>query len=410
MKLSTRATSTIIAITIIVALTASGQAFAGMGATVEVYKTSSSVIVGFRLGNADSTGLLYDSTGFVPSAVTGWGIHLWDLPSPVWVSDQSTPFSTDEHGWVWMTLDIPALNVPQINNAKFLPFFQAGSTQWNFDSGAANLVVLENGVVTGVISPTDGNFPFSPGNMPTATAPVITANPTSITVDLGGQIQLGIGVQGVEPMTYQWKKDGVAISDATDCQYIKQAVSGDEGHYTCVVANPIGSVESGPAIVSIDGGTPTTDGTVVYTNAPGKLLISLEVTGDISKIFPGATMDVERLGAMLLVWDDQMWSMVETMATGEVSRQGNTLITAVKHPPGSQVKIRQLVAVVDGSPIGGDMTKVTARVTGDTFTPAVDLGSVQNAEFYAPPLPALSIAGLLVVMAGISTIARRRLS
>ncbi len=54
------------------------------------------------------------------------------------------------------------------------------------------------------------------------------------------------------PMTYQWKKDGTAISGATSSSYkINSVKSGDAGSYTVMVSNSIGNLTSDEAVLTV---------------------------------------------------------------------------------------------------------------------------------------------------------------
>jgi hypothetical protein len=85
-----------------------------------------------------------------------------------------------------------------------------------------------------------------------AVAPVVYGLQSSLTVPYGEQMSLHASVTGSDPLTYQWKKDGVAI-DAANWQslYVWSAVTSDSGNYTLTVANNVGSVTSSPVAVTI---------------------------------------------------------------------------------------------------------------------------------------------------------------
>lgn len=80
--------------------------------------------------------------------------------------------------------------------------------------------------------------------------PVITQQPSSQTVNEGGNINLEVTATGATG--YQWKKDGSDIPSATDATYSKSgALPADAGSYTCVVTGAGGSVTSSPANVTV---------------------------------------------------------------------------------------------------------------------------------------------------------------
>lgn len=80
--------------------------------------------------------------------------------------------------------------------------------------------------------------------------PVITQQPSSQTVNEGGNINLEVTATGTTG--YQWEKDGSDIPSATDATYSKSgALPADAGSYTCVVTGAGGSVTSNPATVTV---------------------------------------------------------------------------------------------------------------------------------------------------------------
>ena len=80
--------------------------------------------------------------------------------------------------------------------------------------------------------------------------PVITKQPSSQTINEGGNINLAVTATGATG--YQWKKDGSNIPSATKATYSKSgALPADAGSYTCVVTGAGGSVTSNPATVTV---------------------------------------------------------------------------------------------------------------------------------------------------------------
>ena len=86
----------------------------------------------------------------------------------------------------------------------------------------------------------------------TNTPPAITSQPTSQFAVAGQSVTLGITTTGTTPMTFQWRKNGVAIAGATSASYvINSASASDAGRYTVVATNVVGSVTSSEAVLSI---------------------------------------------------------------------------------------------------------------------------------------------------------------
>ncbi|MEY4005093.1 MAG: hypothetical protein RLZZ221_1189 [Verrucomicrobiota bacterium] len=85
-----------------------------------------------------------------------------------------------------------------------------------------------------------------------ASPPVITRQPSGTSVAAGQSVALSVEVSGPPIITYQWRRDGVALAGATSATLNLGAVSaGSAGSYDVVVANSAGNVTSRPAIVSV---------------------------------------------------------------------------------------------------------------------------------------------------------------
>ena len=85
-----------------------------------------------------------------------------------------------------------------------------------------------------------------------ATAPLITQQPSSITVAPGQPATLSVSVIGDAPLTYQWKKGGVAIPAATGSSYsIASAQPSDAAAYTVTFTNGTGNQTSAPAVLVV---------------------------------------------------------------------------------------------------------------------------------------------------------------
>src|SRR2546427_251553 len=85
-------------------------------------------------------------------------------------------------------------------------------------------------------------------------APSITMQPASQTVTTGQTASFSVTATGTAPLTYQWKKNNVAISGATSSAYTTAATtSSDNGaQFTVVVSNSVGSVTSSAAMLSVN--------------------------------------------------------------------------------------------------------------------------------------------------------------
>ncbi len=78
-----------------------------------------------------------------------------------------------------------------------------------------------------------------------ATAPVITRQPGSVTVVAGGSATLTTVATGTPTPTFQWRKDGVPISGATSAMLaLTNVTAAQTGTYTVVITNPAASITS----------------------------------------------------------------------------------------------------------------------------------------------------------------------
>src|SRR6185503_28116 len=82
--------------------------------------------------------------------------------------------------------------------------------------------------------------------------PLITQNPTNVTVLSGATVTLAAAASGTAPLTYQWRIDGVNIPAANGPSLvISQIQPAQSGRYTVRVSNGVGSVISQEAIVTV---------------------------------------------------------------------------------------------------------------------------------------------------------------
>jgi hypothetical protein len=86
--------------------------------------------------------------------------------------------------------------------------------------------------------------------------PRIDTQPVSVTTTAGGSITLSVAATGEGPVTYQWRRNGVAIAGATSASLALPSTQAfHAGSYTCVVTSGTGT-------------TSTTDAATVTVSAP----------------------------------------------------------------------------------------------------------------------------------------------
>lgn len=86
----------------------------------------------------------------------------------------------------------------------------------------------------------------------TCTAPALTPLTTSVTQCAGSAFTVSAVATGTAPLTYQWRKNGIAITGATNSSYsVATITSADAANYSVVVTNACGSVTSNNAALTV---------------------------------------------------------------------------------------------------------------------------------------------------------------
>ncbi len=88
-------------------------------------------------------------------------------------------------------------------------------------------------------------------------APAITTQPASQTVIAGKTASFTVAATGTAPLTYQWSKNGAAISGATSSTYTTPAetTTDNNAKFTVAVSNSAGSATSNAAILTVSAST-----------------------------------------------------------------------------------------------------------------------------------------------------------
>ncbi|MGK0237462.1 MAG: thiol-disulfide isomerase/thioredoxin [Candidatus Pelagisphaera sp.] len=85
-----------------------------------------------------------------------------------------------------------------------------------------------------------------------ATPPEITIHPTSESLESGNELSLSVTATSEETISYQWKRDGANIPNATNARFtLPDAKEIDAGAYSVTVTTNSGAVDSETATVTI---------------------------------------------------------------------------------------------------------------------------------------------------------------
>jgi uncharacterized repeat protein (TIGR01451 family) len=168
----------------------------------------------------------------VDTATTDWGQF---RPSPV-------PYP---NAWV---------RLRRVGNTFFAYW---GTNGVNWVQFATTSIALPSSVYFGIGTTSHNN---TPGGVTTAVyhdygqifPPTITDQPDDLTIVTGDTANFSVGVSGTAPFYYQWRRNGVNITDATNSTLvINNAAPANSGNYDVVVTNMNNSVTSSVAVLVV---------------------------------------------------------------------------------------------------------------------------------------------------------------
>ncbi len=88
--------------------------------------------------------------------------------------------------------------------------------------------------------------------IPAPIAPSITTHPAAMTVTMPAAGTFTVVATGDAPLSYQWRRAGVAIGGATSSSYVFNPTMADNGvQFDVIVSNPVGTLTSAPAMLTV---------------------------------------------------------------------------------------------------------------------------------------------------------------
>jgi len=166
----------------------------------------------------------------------------------VYTAASSIPYSAGTTYHFIMDVDIAA--------HTYNTYVKVGSVQttiglhYAFRTQQGNVSSLNNlGALTSAATQAICNIAVS--TIPTA--PTITTQPVNQTVYIGQPATFSVVAAGGAPLTYQWMKNGAAISTATSSSYTipAAAISDSSSQFTVLVTDSTGSVTSSAATLTV---------------------------------------------------------------------------------------------------------------------------------------------------------------
>ncbi|MGD0905956.1 MAG: immunoglobulin domain-containing protein [Candidatus Acidiferrales bacterium] len=218
----------------------------------------------------------------------------------------------------------------------------SGATAATYTTPAT--AATDNGsLFAATVTNSTGNVTSGAATLTVNVPPSITTQPASQTVALGQTAAFSVVASGTGTLTYQWKKNGAAISGATAAAYTTPATAAtDSGaQFTVTVTNAIGSGTSSAATLTVNvppsittqpaGQTVTAGQTATFSVAAsgtGTLTYQWKKNG---AAVSGATAATYTTPATAATDNGSLFTVTVTNSTGNVTSSAATLTVNV--PP-----------------------------------------------------------------------------
>jgi len=235
---------------------------------------------------------------------------------------------------------------------------------------------------------------------PSASAPSITAQPTAQTVIGGQSATFSVAATGTAPLSYQWNKNGAAVSGATSSSYTTPATtSSDNGaQFAVVVSNAAGSITSNSATLTVNAGpvapSITTQPTSQTVTAGQAATFTVTATGTAplgyqwdknGAAIPGATSSGYTTPATTSSDNGAQFAVVVSNATGSVT--SNTAMLTVN--PSALLTATPSSATFPNVVTGTSSSQTITLTNGGSVSTTISQASVSGAGFsltgLAPP-------------------------
>jgi hypothetical protein len=269
------------------------------------------------------------------------------------------------------------------------------------DNGDQFTVVVSNG--TGSVTSNAATLTVTAAPV----APSITSQPANRTVATGQTASFSVTATGTAPMTYQWRKNGVAIGGATAASYTTPAtISSDDGsQFTVAASNSLGSVTSNAATLTVNDppaitSQPTSQSVLVGQTAS----FSVTATGDGTLTYQwkkngtnisGATSASYTTPATVSADNGAQFTVVVSNSAGSATSSAATLTVSAPPSITSQPANRTVVAGQTAS------FSVTATGTGPLSYQwrknGTDIGGATGASYTTPATTAADNGALFAV-------------
>ncbi|MBI5771885.1 MAG: immunoglobulin domain-containing protein, partial [Verrucomicrobia bacterium] len=112
------------------------------------------------------------------------------------------------------------------------------------------------GAYSVVVTNAGGSVTSQDAALAVSLAPLVATAPAGQSVSAGANVTLSVTAGGVAPLAYQWSRNGVALSGATNATLTLSSVTtAATGRYAVTITNSAGSVTSDAAVLLVQSGT-----------------------------------------------------------------------------------------------------------------------------------------------------------
>ncbi len=229
-----------------------------------------------------------------------------------------------------------------------------------------------------------------------AVAPSISVQPANVTVTQPNSATFSVTASGTTPLSYQWRRNGVAISGAISSSYVLNPTSGaaDNGaQYSVVVSNIAGNVTSTSATLTVNV-TPsiTTQPASTTVNAPNQATFTVVAAGTAPLSYQwrrnganigGATNATYVLNPTAGTDNGAVFSVVVTNVAGSVTSANATLTVNV--PPSITTQPANVTVTVPGAASFSVVATGTAPLSYQWRRNGTNISGATNASYVLNP-------------------------